>query len=158
MRQRLDNALPFEEPLQNAKQHYGMNTNLLRTIVNHWKNEYDWRKQEKFLNKFSQFKVRIQGLEIHFLHVKPKDTDGLKVYPLLLIHGWPGSVREFYELIPLLTRKQHSRSFVFEVVAPSLPGEFIFYFNQYSYCNFYFRHFDYLHLVKIQYPSVSTEG
>ncbi|KAF7275516.1 hypothetical protein GWI33_011640, partial [Rhynchophorus ferrugineus] len=63
------------------------------------------------------------GLNIHFLHVKPqKVPSGVQVVPLLLLHGWPGSVREFYEIIPILTTPQKGRSVVFEVVAPSLPG------------------------------------
>lgn len=123
MRHRLDIALPFQEPLEDAKQHYGINTNLLKTVVEYWRNEYNWKERELFLNHYSQFKVSIQGLKIHFLHVKPKSPDGLKVFPLLLLHGWPGSVREFYEIIPLLTNKQNGRNFVFEVIAPSLPGE-----------------------------------
>lgn len=124
LRHRLDIALPFQEPLENAKQHYGINTHVLKTIVEFWKTQYNWRVQEKFLNQYPQFIVKIQGLNIHFLHVKPKKTnDGLKVVPLLLVHGWPGSVREFYEIIPLLTTKQSGRDFVFEVIAPSLPGK-----------------------------------
>lgn len=59
---------------------------------------------------------------MHFVHVKPKDTKGLTVLPLLLLHGWPGSVREFYELIPFLTTRNPKHNFVFEVIAPSLPG------------------------------------
>lgn len=123
LRHRLDIALPFQEPLEGAKQNYGMNTNLLKDVVDHWKYKYDWKQREKFLNQYPQFKVNIQGLQIHFLHVKPSQTDGVKVLPLLLLHGWPGSVREFYEIIPLLTNKQAGRDFVFEVIAPSLPGE-----------------------------------
>lgn len=92
-------------------------------VVNFWLNEYDWRKRERFLNKFPQFKTRIQGLDIHFLHIKPKVSDDVKVFPLLLIHGWPGSVREFYDIIPLLSTPQKERDFVFEIVAPSLPGK-----------------------------------
>lgn len=102
-----------------------MNTNLLKNIVDYWKNEYDWRKQESFLNQYPQFKVSVQGLKIHFLHVKPKEANGLKVLPLLLLHGWPGSVREFYEIIPILTSQQSGRDFVFEVIAPSLPGWYL---------------------------------
>nr|QHB21920.1 juvenile hormone epoxide hydrolase 2 [Colaphellus bowringi] len=119
---RLSDALPFQEPLEGAKQHYGMNTNLLKTIVEFWKTNYRWRDQEKFLNKYPQFKVPVQGLNIHYIHVKPKQTQGLKVRPMLLLHGWPGSVREFYEIIPLLTTPQKGRDFVFEVIVPSLPG------------------------------------
>lgn len=60
---------------------------------------------------------------MHFLHVKPEgDLENKTVVPLLLLHGWPGSVREFYELIPLLTQANNDSAIVFEVVAPSLPG------------------------------------
>lgn len=124
LKHRLEIALPFQKPLEGAKQHYGINTNVLRTVVDYWKNEYDWKTQEKFLNQYPQFKVSIQGLKIHFLHVKPQKSESIKVFPLLMIHGWPGSVREFYEIIPLLTTKQTGRDFVFEVIAPSLPGKF----------------------------------
>lgn len=99
-----------------------MNTNLLKSIVEYWKNDYDWRKQETKMNLFPQFQVSVQGLKIHFLHVKPKQTEGVKVLPLLLLHGWPGSVREFHDILPLLTTKQDGRDFIFEVIVPSLPG------------------------------------
>jgi juvenile hormone epoxide hydrolase len=68
------------------------------------------------LNPFSP------SLNIHFVHAKPKAKPGTKVYPILLLHGWPGSVREFYELIPKLTTQSTDNDFVFEVIAPSLPG------------------------------------
>ncbi|CAH2000397.1 unnamed protein product [Acanthoscelides obtectus] len=119
---RLSNHLPFQDPLEDAKQHYGMNTRLLETIVDHWKTKYNWRERENFLNQYPHFKTKIQGLDIHFVHVKPKETKGLKVVPLLLVHGWPGSFREFLETIPMLTTPQLGRNFVFEVVVPSLPG------------------------------------
>lgn len=98
-----------------------MNTNLLKKIIHFWKNEYDWKKRESFLNKYPQFKTNIQGLDIHFIHVKPKSSN-LKVLPLLMLHGWPGSIREFYDVIPLLTTPQKDQDFVFEVIVPSLPG------------------------------------
>lgn len=56
------------------------------------------------------------------MHIKPKNTEGKKVLPLLLLHGWPGSVREFYDFIPLLTTPNDKTDYVFEVIAPSLPG------------------------------------
>lgn len=62
------------------------------------------------------------GLDIHFLHVKPKNTEGKRVLPLLILHGWPGSVMEFHKIIPMLTTARPDRDFVFEVIAPSLPG------------------------------------
>lgn len=124
LQQRLSNAIPFQEPLEGARQHYGMNANLLKNIVDFWKTKYNWREREKFLNQYPQFTVSVQGLKIHYLHVKPKETQGFKILPLLLLHGWPGSVREFYELIPLLTTPQKYRNFIFEVIVPSLPVKF----------------------------------
>lgn len=121
---KLENSIPLHPPLEGAKQHYGINTNLLNTIVEFWKNKYDWREREKFLNQFPQFKVNIQGLNIHYIHVKPKQIEGYKVVPLLLVHGWPGSVSEFYETVPILTTPQKGRNIVFEVIVPSLPGRY----------------------------------
>ncbi|KAF2886416.1 hypothetical protein ILUMI_19757, partial [Ignelater luminosus] len=122
LKKRLDQARPFVSPLEGIQQQYGMNTNLLKEIVEFWKTKYNWREREQFLNKYPQFTTSIQGLQIHFIRVKPPQTSGLQVVPLLLLHGWPGSVREFYEIIPLLTTPQKGRNFVFEVIVPSLPG------------------------------------
>lgn len=99
-----------------------MNPIALKPIIDYWKNNYDWRKREKFLNKYPQYTTVIQGLNIHFIHVKPKNAKNLEVKPLLLLHGWPGSIREFYKVIPILTERKKDRNFVFEVVVPSLPG------------------------------------
>ena len=60
-------------------------------------------------------------MKIHFIHVKPKSTPNTKVYPIILLHGWPGSVREFYDIIPLLT-SPNKDNIAFEVIVPSLPG------------------------------------
>lgn len=122
LKDRLNRALPFQAPLEGVKQNYGINTNYLKTVIDFWKTKYDWRKREQFLNQYPQFTTNIQGLNIHFLHVKPTETKGLRVLPLLMVHGWPGSVREFYEIIPLLTKPQTGRDFVFELIIPSLPG------------------------------------
>lgn len=97
----------------------------MKEILLYWQNEYNWKEREKYLNRFPQFKINIQGLDIHFLHVKPKNVpENVKVLPLLLIHGWPGSVREFYEILPKLTEYDKKRNFVFEVIAPHIPGKF----------------------------------
>ncbi|CAH0561419.1 unnamed protein product [Brassicogethes aeneus] len=118
----LKNSRPLTPPLENAAQEYGMNTNLLREILEFWNTAYDWRERETFLNQFPQYKINIQGLKMHYVHVKPENKNNKKVLPLLLVHGWPGSVREFYEMAPMLTRDDPGRNFVFELVIPSLPG------------------------------------
>lgn len=111
-------------PLEGVDFQYGFNTDTLKKIINFWRNDYKWKERETYLNKYPQFKTQIQGLDIHYIHVKPKLTqDVKKSVPLLMLHGWPGSVREFYEIIPLLTEKPlNGADFVFEVIVPSLPG------------------------------------
>nr|AMR44689.1 juvenile hormone epoxide hydrolase [Mylabris cichorii] len=122
LKNRLSNAKPLTHPLESIQHQYGINTKLLNEIIEFWRTKYNWREREAFLNKFPQYTVNVQGLRIHYLHVKPTETADLKVVPILLLHGWPGSIREFYELIPILTNPQPGRRFIFEVIAPSLPG------------------------------------
>ncbi|HWA36288.1 MAG TPA: epoxide hydrolase [Burkholderiales bacterium] len=101
---------PDEPPL--APWSTGTSLAYLKTLVPYWEKEFDWRHWEAKLNSFPQYKVRLGGIDLHYLHVPSKKKDAM---PLLLSHGWPGSVFEFYKLIPLLT--EH-----FTIVAPSLPG------------------------------------
>lgn len=109
--------------LDGVAQEYGINSNLLNEIVEFWTKKYDWRQREKFLNQYPQYKVSVQGLKIHYIHVKPvKKAKNVQVFPLLLLHGWSGSVREFYKVIPQLTEPQNGRKIVFELIIPSLPG------------------------------------
>ena len=70
------------------------------------------------------FKTTIDGLDIHFVHSKPtpEASKGKTVVPLLIVHGWPGSFFEFEKIMPILTRPQTGKDFIFEVVAPSIPG------------------------------------
>ncbi|KAK7865184.1 hypothetical protein R5R35_012042 [Gryllus longicercus] len=123
LRDRLDLLPPLTPPLEGANFRYGFNSDYLQKVVQFWQNEYDWRSRETFLNSLPQFSTQVGGLQLHFIHAKPREVPaGVRVLPLLLLHGWPGSVREFYELIPLLTAARPGAGFVFEVVAPSLPG------------------------------------
>ena len=101
---------------------YGADVAYLQQLVEYWRSRFDWRAQEARLNAFAQFKVPLHGIDLHFLHVEGK---GPKPYPLLLSHGWPGSVFEFLEIIPRLTdpaRFGGDPADAFTVIAPSLPG------------------------------------
>lgn len=122
LKDRLERTRHFTPSLEKTTQEYGINANLVKDIVLFWKNGYNWKEREIFLNQYSHYKVSIQGLKIHYVHVKPTNTEGKKVLPLMLVHGWPGSIREFYGMIPLLTSPQDNRDFVFELIIPSLPG------------------------------------
>ena len=99
---------------------YGINSQTLKLIVNYWKNEYNWREHEKILNQFNHFKTEIEGIKIHFIHEKPR-TKAVRIYPLLISHGWPGTFWEFYKFISYLTKPKDNH-IAFEVIAPSLPG------------------------------------
>jgi len=101
---------------------YGFNTNFLKKVGQHWLDKYDWKAREKELNKYSHFKTKISGIDVHFLHVKSSNNQKYKkTEPLLLLHGWPGSFVEFYKVIPMLTDPQGS-DINFELVIPSIPG------------------------------------
>lgn len=94
----------------------------VRALVEHWRRGYDWRRCEAMLNGLGQFKTRIDGLNIHFLHVRSKHPNAM---PLIITHGWPGSVIEFMKIIgPLTDPTAHGGKAedAFHVVAPSLPG------------------------------------
>ncbi|XP_009684985.2 epoxide hydrolase 1 isoform X1 [Struthio camelus] len=123
---RLDQAR-YTPPLEGAAFHYGFNSNYLQKVVAYWRNQFDWRKQVEILNKYPHFQTTIEGINIHFIHVKPSYVPhGQTVHPLLMVHGWPGSFYEFYKIIPLLTEPAtHGLSegdVVFEVICPSIPG------------------------------------
>uniref|UniRef100_A0A182P364 Epoxide hydrolase N-terminal domain-containing protein n=1 Tax=Anopheles epiroticus TaxID=199890 RepID=A0A182P364_9DIPT len=124
LRAKLNDVPALTPPLEGVAFEYGFNTDRLKEIIKYWRTTYleKWSEREQFLNKFPHYHTQIQGLNIHYIHVKPKVPAGTKVLPLLLLHGWPGSVREFYDIIPLLTTKSNDKNFVFEVIVPSLPG------------------------------------
>ncbi len=100
----------------------GTSVECMRDFVEHWRTGFDWRAQEAALDAFPQYTVPLHGIDLHFLHVPGKGPDPA---PLLLMHGWPGSVLEFLDLIPRLTdpaRFGGDPADAFTVVAPSLPG------------------------------------
>ena len=101
---------------------FGTDVTWLRDLVRYWHDHFDWRAQEAALNEFPQFKVALAGIDLHYLHVPGV---GPNPAPLLLLHGWPGSVFEFLDIIPRLTdpaRFGGDPADAFTVIAPSLPG------------------------------------
>jgi microsomal epoxide hydrolase len=125
LRDRL-NRTNFFAPLTDVNDfEYGMNSDYFQKFHSHWMNIYNWRKWEKKLNEFDQFKTQIDGLDVHFLRVKPPKNKYVNVRPLLLVHGWPGSVFEFYKILPMLVDPKSlniDSQLAFEVVSPSIPG------------------------------------
>ena len=101
---------------------YGVDTSFLRDLCRYWADEYDWRIHEARLNEFPQFRTRIDGALVHFLHVRSSKPDAL---PLVMTHGWPGSVVEFTKVIGPLTNPAAyggQPSDAFHLVCPSIPG------------------------------------
>ncbi len=101
---------------------YGIPVDYLGELVAYWRDTYDWRAQEARLNELAHFRTVIDGQSVHFVHARSPHA---AARPLLLTHGWPGSIVEFLDVIPLLTDpKAHGgrATDAFHVVAPSLPG------------------------------------
>jgi pimeloyl-ACP methyl ester carboxylesterase len=111
---------PTKELVEDRSQ--GVQLATLKALVRYWATDYDWRKAEAKLNAFPQFVTRIDGVDIHFIHVKSRHPNAL---PVIITHGWPGSVFELLEVIdPLTNPTAHggSAADAFDVVIPSLPG------------------------------------
>jgi pimeloyl-ACP methyl ester carboxylesterase len=111
---------PEQETVGNTSQ--GPQKRKVQALVEHWRSRYDWRRCEGELNGFGQFKTVIDGVGVHFLHVRSPEPNAL---PLLMCHGWPGSVLEFRKVIgPLTNPAAHGAKTrqAFHVIAPSMPG------------------------------------
>jgi len=100
----------------------GIPLDYVQKVCDYWARDYDWRKTEARLNALPQFQTDLDGVSIHFLHIKSHHSDAL---PLVLTHGWPGSIIEFLKVIPALTDPTahggHANE-AFHVVCPTLPG------------------------------------
>ena len=101
---------------------YGTDSSYLAELISYWQNDFDWKKQESELNQFDQFKTEIDGLAMHFIHQRSENPDAI---PLMMVHGWPGSVSEFSKVVgPLTDPVSHGGDIAdsYHVIAPSLPG------------------------------------
>jgi pimeloyl-ACP methyl ester carboxylesterase len=111
---------PEKEPVADASQ--GVQLATMQTLASYWATDYDWRKVEARLNALPQFITTIDGLDIHFIHVRSKEKNAM---PLIVTHGWPGSIIEQLKIIDPLTNPTAyggNASDAFDVVIPSLPG------------------------------------
>ena len=100
----------------------GIPLTYVREVADYWANQYDWRKSEQYLNTFDHYQTNINDLDIHFIHQKSPHPNA---YPLVITHGWPGSIIEFHKVIqPLVNPTKHGGKAedAFHVICPSLPG------------------------------------
>jgi len=113
---------PWHEMPDDGGWEYGANLNYMKELCTYWVEEFDWRKQEMAINKFAHFKTSVQGINMHFIHEK---GSGPAPRPLIISHGWPGSIVEFMNIIEPLAHPEQFGGNVedaFDVIAPSLPG------------------------------------
>jgi pimeloyl-ACP methyl ester carboxylesterase len=117
LQQRLRNTR-FPEPETVDDWEQGVPLQYVQDLCTYWADEYDWRARETRLNQFPQFTTQLDDLNIHFIHARSPHDDAL---PLVMTHGWPGSVVEFMKVIEPLTNPADGND-AFHVVCPSLPG------------------------------------
>jgi hypothetical protein len=112
----------WPDELPGADWNYGIPLRYMKELTDYWQTSYDWRKYENQLNEFPQFITTIDGANVHFLHVRSPEPNAL---PLILTHGWPGSIVEFLDVIaPLTDPRSHGGdpADAFHLVIPSIPG------------------------------------
>ena len=113
---------PWHETPDDGGWAYGTHLGYMKELCAYWLNEFDWRKQEAAINRFSHFIAPVQGIDLHFIQEK---GDGPSPLPLIISHGWPGSIVEFLDIIQPLAHPQRfggSADDAFDVIVPSLPG------------------------------------
>ena len=113
---------PWHEMPDDGGWGYGTNLDYMKELCAWWLDEFDWRRQEARTNHFPHFTARVDGIDLHFIHEKSGNPDAL---PLIISHGWPGSVVEFLDIIGPLAHPERyggNAEDAFDVVAPSLPG------------------------------------
>ena len=116
------NATNWPDREQVTDDSQGVQLDTIQKLARHWATEYDWRKVEARLNALPNFITNIDGLDIHFIHVRSKHENAL---PMIVTHGWPGSIIEQLKIIePLTNPTLHggSGADAFHLVVPSLPG------------------------------------
>ncbi len=112
----------WPEELSETSWEYGIPKDYLYSLLSYWKDHFDWRKQESELNKFSHFRCKIDGVDIHFVHERGK---GINPIPIILTHGWPDSFIRYQKIIPFLTDPASyggNPEDSFDVIIPSVPG------------------------------------
>ncbi|RAH64240.1 epoxide hydrolase family protein, partial [Aspergillus aculeatinus CBS 121060] len=114
--------LPAQPVYVNTGNAQGITLHDLKSFQQEWLKDFDWKTEQKKINKFNQYTTTIEDLTIHFVHEKSNSSDAI---PLLLLHGWPGSFLEFAPIIDELTAQATTatgKKVAFDVIVPSLPG------------------------------------
>jgi len=114
-----DTRIPTQDIVPGAGSDYGITSTWTKDMYKYWLEDFDWYKQQDFMNRWPHFLTKINGQDLHFVHAQSGTPDAL---PLMLIHGWPGSFYEFSQVVNLLTNPEDSSKQAFHCIIPSLPG------------------------------------
>ena len=112
----------FPDQLRGAHWDYGSDLDFMQELIEYWRTDYDWRLNETEMNRWEHYTSSIKGLKIHYIHQRSKHDDAT---PLLITHGWPGSIYEFMKILgPITDPEAHGGNAedAFHVVCPSMPG------------------------------------
>ena len=115
-------SFPWHEMPKDGGWSFGTNIDCMKNLADYWTKEYDWKSQEARLNQFPNYKTKVDDLDIHFIIKKSSSPVAI---PLILIHGWPGSIVEFLEIIDPLCEPEkygNNNEVCFDIIAPSIPG------------------------------------
>jgi pimeloyl-ACP methyl ester carboxylesterase len=121
LKYRLDHVR-WPDQLKDSEWERGTEIGYLQSLVSYWRDHFDWRAQEQELNRYSQFRCNVDGIDVHFVHERGKGPNPL---PIILTHGWPDSFIRYKKIIPLLTdpaRYGGAPEDSFDVIVPSIPG------------------------------------
>jgi pimeloyl-ACP methyl ester carboxylesterase len=113
---------PWHEMPNDGGWEYGTNLEYMKEISNYWVTKFNWKKYESEINNFSNFKTKVENIDVHFIKEKGSGSNSM---PLLLMHGWPGSIIEFLHIIDKLAHPEKfggKEEDAFDVIVPSLPG------------------------------------
>lgn len=104
---------------QQTETDFGVTYKWLSEAKDYWLNTFDWRAQEKHINSFDNFRMQIDGLDIHFIGHFSEKKDAI---PIIFMHGWPGSFSEFIPMLDLVSKKWSKKDLPYHIIVPSLPG------------------------------------
>lgn len=121
LNQRLDH-IRWPDEIPDSNWEYGIPRSFMKDIIDYWKNDFNWQKVQKKINSFSNYKIRIDDLDIHFIHERGNGSNSI---PIIIPHGYPGSFYEMLDIIPYLTHPENyggDPEDSFDVIIPSIPG------------------------------------
>jgi microsomal epoxide hydrolase len=110
---------PITYENQQTEQNFGVTQKWLSDAKDYWLNKYDWRNEEKRINSFDNFKIRIEDSDLHFVGLFSDKKDAI---PIVFLHGWPGSFIEFLPMLKVIKDKYEKKDLPYHIIVPSLPG------------------------------------